>query len=101
MQHLSVFTLWTILFLLMSPSSCAERIHKARVIEIKEALADIKEKRGDESAIFEIIQSENDPKTITVKTNSLNVVESVEELLIMTPAWRENIVIDYSPAAAD
>ena len=40
-------------------------------------------------------------KTITVKTNSLNVVESVEELLIMTPAWRENIVIDYSPAAAD
>lgn len=101
MHHLSVFTLWTVLFLLMSPSSCADRIHRARIVEIKEALSDIQEKHRFESANFELVQNEEFTKTITVRTHSLEVVASVESLLVMTPAWRENIIIDYSPPITD
>lgn len=81
--------------MLMSPASCAEKIHQSRVAEIKEALDDIRNEHVTESAYFELIQYENNQKTITVKTNQREVVDSVEELLELTPAWRENIIIDY------
>lgn len=85
--------------MLMSPASCANEIHKSRLVEIESALKVIQSDYVPDRriAVFNMIKDDDRPSIVIVETNVPEAAQAVEGLFNLTPAWRENIEIQLLP----
>lgn len=87
--------------MLMSPASCAQRIHESRLPAIEAELDMIKRNvvPVDEHSVYKVTRSQEKRSVLIVETNVIEAIQAIEQLIEFTPAWQDNIEIRFAPRA--